>query len=72
MSCSRLYRNVKAFVEANAESYEKLKEQGVTIVELTDEEMALWTEASEAIWDEFVGEGKPISYDFIEYVQSFA
>ena len=62
----------KAFVEANAESYEKLKEQGVTIVELTDEEMALWTEASEAIWDEFVGEGKPISYDFIEYVQSFA
>lgn len=62
----------KAFVEANAESYEKLKEQGVTIVELTDEEMALWTEASEAIWDEFVGEGKPTSYDFIEYVQSFA
>jgi len=62
----------KAFVEANAESYEKLKEQGVTIVELTDEEMALWTEASEAIWGEFVGEGKSISYDFIEYVQSFA
>ena len=62
----------EAFVKANEESYEKLKEQGVTIVELTDEEMELWTQASEAIWDEFVGEGKSISYDFIEYVQSFA
>lgn len=60
------------FVEANAESYEKLKEQGVTIVELTDEEKALWVAESEAIWDEYVGADKAITPEFVAMVQSFA
>ncbi len=60
------------FVQANAASYEKLKEQGVVIVELTDDEKALWTERSEAIWDDYVGEDKAITPEFVEMVQSYA
>lgn len=62
----------EAFKAANASSYQNLRDQGVNIVELTDEEMEEWNKASQEIWSQFVGEDKAITPEFVEYIQSFA
>ena len=62
----------EAFKVANASSYQNLRDQGVNIVELTDEEMEEWNKASQEIWSQFVGEDKAITPEFVEYIQSFA
>lgn len=56
-------------IAKNNETVDQLiTEAGVTIVTLTDEEQALWNAAAEAVWPQFVGEGKMVDPELFEKV----
>lgn len=56
------------WADANVIAYNDMADHGIVVVELTDEEKALWAEKSASIWDQFVG--KTIPAEIVEFVQS--
>ena len=61
------------WVEYVEQSHADMAEQyGVNVVELTDEELDPWFEASYAMWDQYVGEGKQFSQELIDQIQTLA
>ncbi|MCI8660774.1 MAG: TRAP transporter substrate-binding protein [Lachnospiraceae bacterium] len=51
-------------------SYKKMKEKGIDVVELTDEEQAQWDAASEKVREQLVGDGKGISQELVDSIIS--
>lgn len=51
-------------------SYKKMKEKGIDVVELTDEEQAQWDAASEKVREQLVGDGKDISQELVDSIMA--
>lgn len=49
-------------------SYKKMKEKGIDVVELTEEEQAQWDAASEKVRAQLVGDGKGISQELVDSI----
>lgn len=58
----------KLIEEKNQEIEQLMTDEGVTIIKVTDEEQKLWNEAAQAIWPEFIGEGKTVDQALFDKV----
>ncbi len=58
----------KLIEEKNNEIETLMTEEGVTIINVTEEEQKLWNQAAQAIWPEFIGSGKTVDQELFDKV----
>lgn len=66
-----LYKNILCS-SVNAAATKGIEEAGVEVIRPNEEQMELWKQKSQSIWEDLVGPDKDISFDLVERIQALA